>query len=146
MAPSSAQDAPYVHRTQGGFSQTDPAGYVFYPRFFEMFQAAVEDWFYEELEIDYADMFRGGRGLPTAHSECDFIHPCRLGDLLELTIILEKIGKTSITLRFEGRVGETLCLKALLVLVFIDTGDGRPRPIAPNVLERLEIYAQKMPA
>ncbi len=138
-----ANGRPYIHRTQVRFSQTDPAGYVFYPRFFEMFQAAVEDWFYEELEVDYADMFRGGHGLPTAHTECDFINPCRLGDLLELTVILKKIGKTSITLRFEGRVGDTLCLKALHILVFIDTGDGRPRQIPETVRERLDLYAAK---
>jgi 4-hydroxybenzoyl-CoA thioesterase len=137
-----SQGKPFVHRTQVRFSQTDPAGYVFYPRFFEMFQAAVEDWFYEELEIDYADMFRGGRGLPTAHTECDFINPCRLGDLLELTVLLEKIGKSSITIRFVGRVGETLCLKALSVLVLIDTGDGKPRQIAPDVRGPLEAYAR----
>lgn len=136
------QGRPFVHRTQVRFSQTDPAGYVFYPRFFEMFQAAVEDWFYEELEIDYADMFRGGRGLPTARTECDFVHPCRLGDLLELTIVLEKIGSSSITIRFVGRVGATLCLEARSVLVFIDTGDGRPRPIDAAVRARLEAYAR----
>ncbi len=28
------------------FTHTDPAGYDFFPRFFEMFQACVEDWFH----------------------------------------------------------------------------------------------------
>lgn len=135
------QSNPFVYRTQVRFSQTDPAGYVFFPRFFEMFQAAVEDWFYEGLEIDYADMFRGGHGLPTAHTECDFLEPCRLGDQLDLEVHLERLGKTSVTLRFIGKVEGGVRLEACSVLVMIDTGDGRPRPIPETVRRRMERYA-----
>ena len=131
----------FVFRTQIRFSQTDPAGYVFYPRFFEMFQAAVEDWFYEGLEVNYADRFKAGWGLPTAHTECDFYKPCRLGDRFELQVIPERVGNSSITIRYIGRVNGELCLKARQVLVAIDTQNhGRPQPIDADLRERLSWY------
>jgi 4-hydroxybenzoyl-CoA thioesterase len=131
---------PYVFRTQVRFSQTDPAGYVFYPRFFEMFQSAIEDWFSDGLEVKYADMFNHGMGLPTAHMECDFIRPSRLGDMLELSVVPEAVGRTSITVRFIGRVGGEECLRARQVLVFISTKDGRPVPIDDDMRARLGWY------
>ncbi len=132
---------PFVFRTQVRFSQTDPAGYVFYPRFFELFQAAVEDWFYEGLELSYAERFKTGWALPTAHTECDFISPCRLGDQFELTLYPEKIGNSSITLRFIGRVNGRECLRARQVLVVINTQqDGRPQRIDDDLRARLHWY------
>lgn len=132
---------PFVFRTQVRFSQTDPAGYVFYPRFFEMFQSAVEDWFYEGLELSYADRFKSGWALPTAHTECDFLSPCRLGDQLELSIVPEKVGNSSITIRFVGRVNGEECLRARQVLVVINTQEGgRPQRIDDDLRARLQWY------
>lgn len=132
---------PFVFRTQVRFSQTDPAGYVFYPRFFEMFQSAVEDWFYEGLELNYADRFKAGWALPTAHTECDFLSPCRLGDQLELSIVPERVGNSSITIRFVGRVNGEECLRARQVLVVINTQEGgRPQRIDDDLRARLQWY------
>src|SRR5450759_665802 len=102
-------DHLYVHRAPVRFTHTDPAGYVFFPRFFEMFQAAVEDWFSDCLGLNYAEQIvQHGIGFPTAHTECDFVRPCRLGETLELRLVLEKVGRSSLTLRFDGSVqGET---------------------------------------
>ena len=33
------------------FADCDPAGIVFYPRYMEMFNALVEDWFREGLKL-----------------------------------------------------------------------------------------------
>ena len=135
-----AKKKPYVHKSPVRFTHTDPAGYVFFPRFFEMFQAAVEDWFNEGMEVDYAEMIRQGYGLPTAKTECTFMAPSRLGDLLELSVVLEKVGTSSIAIRFEGRVGEELRLKANSVLVVISLETGRPVPIDDDLRERLNWY------
>lgn len=135
---------PFVFRTRVRFSQTDPAGYVFYPRFFEMFQAAVEDWFSEGLEISYAEQFKTGWALPTAHTECDFVTPCKLGDELELELKPEKIGNSSITLRYVGRVNGEVCLRACQVLVVINTTQGgRPQPIDDDLRARLNWYVDR---
>ena len=135
---------PYTFSSRVRFTHTDPAGYVFYPRFFDKFQAAIEDWFNLELQVDYAGLLlRQGVGLPTAHTECRFLKPCRLGEMLDLTVLLKNIGTTSITVAFIGSVANEQRLLAKSVLVFINLQDGRPVAIPPELREKLEIYAEK---
>ncbi len=134
---------PYIYRAQVRFSHTDPAGYVFFPRFFEMFQSAVEDWFYHGLEINYAEMFQKGRALPTASTQSQFFKPCKLGDTLEISVVLETVGTSSLSVRFVGRVGGEVHLEASSVLVVINTQDGRPVPIDDDLRGRLNWYVQE---
>lgn len=132
---------PFVFKSPVRFTHTDPAGFVFYPRFFEKFQAAVEDWFTHGLGIDYAKLIIDDNiGFPTAHTECTFRKPCRLGEVLELTVLLRKLGNTSISVEFVGRVKGEERLRAKSVLVAIDLDDGRPRPLQNPLREKLEAY------
>ncbi len=134
-------DPLYVHRAAVRFTHTDPAGYVFFPRFFEMFQAAVEDWFSDCLGLNYAEqILLHGVGFPTAHTECDFLRPCRLGDTLELRLVLEKVGRSSLTLRFDGSVRGETRLRARSVLVAIEMQHGRPQPLGAELRARLQAY------
>ena len=78
------------------FAHVDPAGIVFYPRYFEMLSAATEDWCAQSLGLDYASMhFEHRCGVPTVRIESEFYKPSRLGD--ELTIRLQplRIGASS---------------------------------------------------
>ncbi|MCW9034411.1 MAG: acyl-CoA thioesterase [Alphaproteobacteria bacterium] len=137
-----ATKKPFVHKSPVRFTHTDPAGYVFFPRFFEMFQAAVEDWFNEGLEVDYAGMVNNlGLGLPTAKTECTFMRPCKLGEMLELSVILEKIGTSSISLRFDGHVNGELRLQAKSVLVVISLETGKAEPISDDLRTRLSWFS-----
>jgi len=123
------------------FTHTDPAGYVFFPRFFEMFQACVEDWFNSGLQVDYAkQILEHGVGLPTAHTECDFAKPCKLGEKIEFSLSVEKVGNSSISIIFIGRVAGEDRLHAKSVLVAISTKDGRPVPISDSLREKLMEY------
>jgi len=135
-----ATKKPFVHVSPVRFTHTDPAGYVFFPRYFEMFQAAVEDWFNLGMEVDYAEMIRQGLGLPTAKTECTFMAPSRLGDILELSVVPEKVGTSSIGIKFEGRVGDELRLEAHSVLVVISLESGRPVPLSDDLRERVNWY------
>jgi 4-hydroxybenzoyl-CoA thioesterase len=132
---------PYTHSSRVRFTHTDPAGYVFFPRYFEKFQAAVEDWFNIELGVDYAGIFLDrGVGLPTAHTECNFIKPCRLGEMLNLSLRLTKVGSTSLSVEFFGTVNGEQRLHGQSVLVFIDLKDGTPVLIPNDLREKLEAY------
>ena len=132
---------PYIYSARVRFTHTDPAGFVFFPRFFEKFQAAVEDWFNLELKVDYAGLVLNHEvGLPTAHIECNFIKPCLLGEILDLTLLLTKVGRTSLTVEFIGSVNGELRLKAKSVLVFINLKDGKPAAIPDSMRSRFEAY------
>jgi len=129
---------PYVHPCRVQFYHTDPAGYVFFARFFEMFQAGIEGWFDHSLERPYAQILHERReGLPTARTECDFLVPTKFGEVLDLAVVPERVGKTSITIRFEGRVGDELRLRARSVLVLIDLNNGRPVALDNDLKQRI---------
>lgn len=135
---------PYTSHSTVRFNHTDPASYVFFPRYFEMIHAAVEDWFTVALGCNYADLINKQRiGFPTARTECDFFHPSRLGDTVEITVYVEKLGTSSIRLRFVGKVKGEERLRAYSALVAISLDDGRPRPISEELRVQIEAYIHR---
>jgi len=118
---------PFTTRAQVRFADVDPAGIVFYPRYFEMLNGAVEDWFEQELGMDFKMMHLENHiGVPTVRLETDFLSPSRLGDRLDITITPERLGRTScqVTIVFAG--DGVARLKAHVVLVCMDLRTQRP--------------------
>ncbi len=119
---------PFVHHTPVRFAHVDAAGIVFYPRFFEMLNAAVEDWF-AGLGRDFRSLHLDDRiGTPTVRLEADFLAPAMLGDVLAITLTPVKVGTSSCAYRFAFASGDTLCLKGEGVLVCMDLDAKRSRP------------------
>lgn len=122
------------------FSHSDPAGIVYYPNYFDMFNSVIEDWF-ADLGFDYPTQigeFR--RGFPTVHAECDFLTPCRMGETLTLSLVIEDLGRSSIKLALHGHIGGTARLRAALVLVIISLDTGKSIPIPADLRRRFEAY------
>jgi 4-hydroxybenzoyl-CoA thioesterase len=125
------------------FTHTDPAGYVFFPRYFDMLHEVLEDWFTNAIGFRFADLILNRRiGTPTASIQCNFLRPCRLGEEILVAVRLENIGNTSLRLRFQGSVGGELRLDALLTLVAITLGGGRPLRIPDDLRARMEEYQE----
>ncbi len=121
------------------WAHTDPAGIVFYPRYFEMINALVEDWFAGPLGCDFETLHGElGTGVPTASIECEFARPSRLGDRLVFELVVERIGKGSFTLKTvaNDRNGK-LRMKARLVLACINLETGRAQPIPEQIRSRM---------
>jgi 4-hydroxybenzoyl-CoA thioesterase len=133
--------APFTLGMPVRFTHTDPAGYVFFPRYFEMFQATVEEWFTQALDLKYSDLVLEMKlGLPTAQTECKFQAPCRLGEPLEMSLYLDHIGNSSLRVRFVGRVEGEQRLEAKSALVVTNITNGRPSPMSDDLRARLEKY------
>jgi 4-hydroxybenzoyl-CoA thioesterase len=136
-----AKSPPFSLRIPIRFSHCDPAGYVFFPRFFEMIQAVCEDWITRHLGLNFSEMILQHRlGQPTAYTECQFIKPCLLGENLDLAIILDNFGTSSLHLRFIGTVDGEIRLCARSVQVVISLENGRPVPIDGDMRKRLQEY------
>jgi len=119
---------PFVHTTPVRFAHVDAAGIVFYPRFFEMLNAAVEDWF-AALGRDFRSLHLGDRiGTPTVRLEADFVAPAMLGDMLAISLTPVRVGTSSCTYRFAFTAEGTLRLKGEGVLVCMDLTAQRSRP------------------
>ncbi len=118
----------FVHHTPVRFAHVDAAGIVFYPRFFEMLNAAVEDWF-AALGRDFRSLHLDDRiGTPTVRLEADFLAPAMLGDELAITLTPVKVGTSSCTYRFVFASGGTERLRGEGVLVCMDLDAQRSRP------------------
>lgn len=80
------------------FRHCDPAGIVFYPRYFEMLNDLIEDWF-AQRGWGFARMMEdGGVAAPLIAVEATFTAPSRLGEALRATIAVMKLGRTSCAL------------------------------------------------
>ena len=83
------------------WAHTDPAGIVFYPRYFEMINALVEDWFAGPLGCDFETLHgEFGTGVPTVSIECEFVRPSRLGDRLVFELGVERMGRAALPWRW----------------------------------------------
>ena len=127
----STDDAPSARRTLFGqervihFSDCDPAGIVFYPQYFVMLNAHIEDWFTEGLGIDYYALVAERRiGLPTVRLEVDFVAVSKMGDRVAIELEVERIGGASLTLRrhITGIAGDRrMTMRQVLVTTSLET-------------------------
>jgi 4-hydroxybenzoyl-CoA thioesterase len=131
-------NAPFVTYKLIRFHHCDPAGIVFYPEYFVLFNELVEDWFNHGLSINYADFHQVQRlGTPMAHIECDFLSPSKIGEVLHFHLTVKRIGTTSITLAVEARAEGEVRVRATLVVVHASMETHRPVPIGPELREKL---------
>ena len=82
----------YRRRIPIEFNHCDPAGIVFYPRYFEMTNSVVENFFREAMDYPFARMMAEGVGTPTVKLEMDFKSPSRLGEVLDWALEVRRLG------------------------------------------------------
>jgi 4-hydroxybenzoyl-CoA thioesterase len=123
------------------FHHGDPAGIVFYPQYFVLFNELVEDWFNAGLGVDFAAFHSIDRlGVPMAHLEADFLSPSRIGEVLRFRLAVKKIGTSSLTLAVEARSGDDVRVRATLVVVQASLETRRSVPFLPAMREKLERF------
>ncbi len=111
----------YTREIQIEFNHCDPAGIVFYPRYFEMTNSVVENFFNDVVGRSFASMHRGAdNGVPTVALAAEFVAPSRLGDKVLFSLKIEKLGRSSVSLQIAGHMGAELRLRVALTLVWID--------------------------
>jgi 4-hydroxybenzoyl-CoA thioesterase len=125
------------------FSHCDPAGIIFYPHYFVMFNGLVEDWFNHALEINYADFITTRRlGLPMVNIQCDFLAPSEIGEIITLTLGIERIGKSSLTLAIHALLDTQTRIKARLTLCVFSFQTKRAVPIPDDLRQRFTAFQQ----
>ena len=124
------------------FGHCDAAGWVFYPRYFEMISDFVEDWFEDGLAASAPGLFHHKQILtPSVHFTVDFVKPTRYGDRLTFNLWTVKIGSSSCELRIEASHQGELRMRVRQVLVFISASTARSTPIPPELVSRMYRFA-----
>jgi 4-hydroxybenzoyl-CoA thioesterase len=121
------------------FADCDAAGIVFYPRYLEMFNGLIEDWFRDELHASFTEIVTNrGWGLPTVHLEVDVVAPSRFDEVLSATLTVRSVGTSSmnIDIVFRGEdKGDRV--RGKVVLVLIDRAVHRAIPWPDDLRARI---------
>ena len=120
-------DAPaikaFVVERRVRFDDCDPAGIVFYPRYFCMINAVIEDWWLH-MGLPWQDLIAKRRVVtPVSHLDTVFLRPSMLGEVLRFQLDVEALGRSSFRLRHSvmGPDGlERLQLRQRMVCVSMD--------------------------
>jgi 4-hydroxybenzoyl-CoA thioesterase len=129
------------------FSHCDPAGIVYFPHYFDMFNALIEDWYKDELRHDYAGLLMQGRiGSPFVHIECDFKIPSRIGDVVEMTLLVERVGRSSLGLAIVCHHDGFERLRARMVTAMMSLETRKPVTLPERLRGAIEDYRQRTQA
>jgi 4-hydroxybenzoyl-CoA thioesterase len=120
------------------FHDVDPAGTAYYPRLVDLCHQAFEAFFNARIGPSYAKVIEGGTGFPTVRFEADFIRPIRHGDTIDIGVRVEKVGRTSITLRYEARRSRTTLFRAKNVVVVVDLASMSKKQLSATIRRRFE--------
>jgi 4-hydroxybenzoyl-CoA thioesterase len=126
------------------FHHVDYAGIVFYPRFLEMLNALVEDWFEEALDRPFRQMHKTG-GIPTVDLKVQFRKAVRLGDILKKYLWVKNLGASSVQVgfRFEDSSGN-VCLEGEVLLVNVAISENREeiksQPFTNEIRNKMEPF------
>lgn len=121
------------------FGDCDPAGIVYYPVLYHYCHVAFEESWAGALGIAYHELVGRERlGFPTVHVETDFVSPVRYGDRVAIDVSVSRLGASSVTFEFEGRVGDRRVLRSSHVKVCVDLDSIEKRPIRGDLRAALE--------
>jgi 4-hydroxybenzoyl-CoA thioesterase len=120
------------------YSHCDPGERVYFARFFDMFNAVLEDWFAASLGSPWGSEFmvppRDLRA-PSLVIDAEFLRACVLGETLEFDLWVKRLGRSSFDLALAGAVGGEPRLRAAWKLCVISFATMKSVPI-PDDLRR----------
>jgi 4-hydroxybenzoyl-CoA thioesterase len=126
------------------FSHCDPAGIVYFPNYFDMFSSLIEDWYTEQLGVNYANLIMNERfGFPFVHIETDFKIPSRMGEHLDLTLLLTRIGRSSLSVVIVGHLAGIERLRARLVTAMMSLETQHAIELPHALRDKFEAYLQR---
>ena len=103
MAEAKAAGSYLSVRVQVGWGDCDPAGIVFYPRFYAWMDM-VSHVLAREMGIAREAMLPPGPellGFPVVGTQAQFLQPARMDDVLEIRTWVARVGRSSLSLRHE---------------------------------------------
>jgi acyl-CoA thioester hydrolase len=125
---------PLVWSSPVRFVECDQQGIVFNAHYLVWADEAVNTW-WDRCGVSWADLAARGLEYVVVASALEWQSSARWGDTVEVDAELEKIGRTSVTVRFVIRVAEREC--CVVRTTYVCTSDGTPAPWPDDVRIRL---------
>ena len=121
----------------------DPAGIIFYPRYFEIFDAATAALFERALGITKQEMFSAYEfaGWPLVRTHARFLKPTRFGDDVSIETSVA-FGRSSFDVEHKLSLKGELCVECEEKRVWIvrdEAGGIKSHPIPEAVLKKFGV-------
>lgn len=121
------------------FGDTDPAALVYFPNIFHYSHIAMEQFFEEVCTIRYSDLVGEKRiGFPTVKIEAEFMQPLRYGDIIDIQLVVKRVGNKSLTFSYSIlNDSGVLCAAVEQIVVAMDLATHQSMTIPDWIRERL---------
>jgi 4-hydroxybenzoyl-CoA thioesterase len=120
----------------------DPAGIVFYPRYFMMFDACTAHLLERGTGLNKLKLLQAYKftGFPMVDTRARFVVPLRFGDDVTIESSITKVGTSSFEVRHAVLKGDVLAVEAEEVRVWVGSDLSDPmkmkaQPIPPTVAD-----------
>lgn len=139
LPPTTRADYPHVGSVSTRWNDNDRYGHVNNAVYYQYFDSVINEVLIHQGGLD---IHRGEVVGFIVRSECDFLAPVAYPGLLEVGVVVRRLGRSSVTYETALlRPGEDRpAAIGRMVHVFVDTATGRPTDIPASiraVLERL---------
>jgi 4-hydroxybenzoyl-CoA thioesterase len=121
----------------------DPAGIVFYPRYFAMFDHSTVLLIERALGMKKQALYRhyGFGGYPSVEARARFHLPTRYGDDVEIETAIAKVGRSSFSLEHRLTLDGALAVEGFETRVWVTrdperSGGFRAAPMPDDVIAR----------
>jgi acyl-CoA thioester hydrolase/1,4-dihydroxy-2-naphthoyl-CoA hydrolase len=140
---TTATTKPFTYSNTIRFRDADPAGISFFAGVYGFAHDAYEE-FVKGLGFEWSYWFENPEWIvPIRHSECLYLRPMPVGSGFTITVKIDSISASSMTVKYDFSIGTTAVAEVKLVHVFVVKDKFKPRPIPPDVREKLEAYQRK---
>lgn len=82
---------------------------------------------------------------PRAHIEADFLRPLRFRDLVDIELMVERVGRSSLTYTFEMSTGGEVAVRGRVTAVLLTEAGGTPVPWPDEHRQLLERAGPQAP-
>lgn len=130
---------PYLIR----LAHCDATGMVFLPNYFYIFNALVEDWFYEALEVRYDEYLMQRRlALATVKLETVFSAASKMGETVDFWLTVTHLGRTSIRFTMGVDHENNPRVRMQRIAVLISQSDRRPVDWPQELREKITEFTR----
>jgi acyl-CoA thioester hydrolase len=132
---------PFRVKRRIEFCDTDMAGIVHFANFFRFMESAEVE-FLRNRGLSVKLEWEGEKlGFPRVSASCDYLRPAYFEDLLDVDVVVDKVGDKSVTFKFDlSRDGEVLASGKVTSVCCRVGRDNQLQsvPIPPTLRARIE--------
>jgi YbgC/YbaW family acyl-CoA thioester hydrolase len=102
---------------QVAFAETDASGRAHFTAILRYAEEAEHAFFASRGMVVISDQ----HGWPRVHVDCDYRAPLAFGDVIEVQLVVQVVGKTSIKYHFVVKKDGQLCAEGSMVIVRVES-------------------------